>query len=331
MKRLLPCLLGCTLLTLAACSSSSSTVTESSSSSAESSSSESSSVRETPNVSYQGIVEPAGIGIAMQGTHQLHLSDGRIVLLESMDIDLNGYLGKKVGIFGATRPTVEGNGIIMRVNEVILLEEESSSSSSMESLSSESLSTSSSMSSTEAESRASMTSSAASLAASSRNSAPPVSSSKTSSSIAPSTAPSSQAGTTTDVSINLQAHVDAMAKDKMDAGNWTQQYCTAHIGFCIPIHRNWWFKSFGTTSSSLWHVEISNADIENLGDGPITVKLLSGSVDSKKATDGQVRVQGDSVIGFRAWGSNEHFEITAPLKLQAAVSYLTVHLTASTQ
>lgn len=280
-------------------------------------------IRETQNVSYQGIVETANVGIVMQGTHQLRLIDARVVLLESKDIDLNAYLGKKVSVFGATRPTVEGAQIIMRVEEVILLEDAASSESSASSdASSEQESESFSSA---ASSEITVSSIASSKAASSKAAAL--------SSAAPSSAVAvSSAGPATDtISAEVMVHANAMAKDNMAPANWTQQYCTAHIGFCIPIHRNWWFKSFGTTTTSLWHVEISNAEMNNLGEGPIVIRLLSGNSASKKATDGQVRAQGDMVIGFKDWDSNEHFEIIAPANLQAAVAYLTENLAATAQ
>ena len=277
-------------------------------------------IRETQNVTYQGTVETIGVGIVMEGTQQLRLSDGRLILLESRDIELNKYLGKKVSVFGATRPTVEGSQIIMRVEEVMLLEDETSSASS-DALSEVS-------SATESSSAAAVSVAAASIASSK------IASSKAavSSAAPPSSAPavsSAAATASASVSVDVMEHANAMAKDNMAAANWSQQYCTAHIGFCIPVHRNWWFKSFGTTTTSLWHVEISNAEMNNLGEGPIVIRLLSGNSVSKKATDGQVRVQGDTVVGFKDWDDNEHFEISAPANLQAAVAYLTENLTAT--
>ncbi len=281
-------------------------------------------IRETQNVSYQGIVETANVGIVMQGTHQLRLSDGRVVLLESQDIDLNAYLGKKVSVFGATRPTVEGAQIIMRVEEVILLEDVASSSASVES-SSESSEQESDAVSSDTASVGTASSIASSKAASSK--------AAVLSSAAPSSAAAaaSAAASADSVSADIMVHANAMAKDNLAPANWTQQYCTAHIGFCIPVHRNWWFKSFGTTTSSLWHVEISNAEMNSLGEGPIVIKLLAGNSGSEKATDGQVRVQGDTVVGFKDWDGNEHFEISAPVNLQAAVAYLTENLAATAQ
>ena len=129
------------------------------------------------------------------------------------------------------------------------------------------------------------------------------------------------------VSAVLLEIIDSMAKDDYSPERWSQpKYCTGHIGFCVPIHKNWWYKSFGNTTSHLWHLELSNKEIQSLGDGPIVVKLVSGSIGSKKATDKQVRVQGNNVIGFRAWDDNSHFEIVADKSLENPVKYLTREL-----
>ncbi|MFA7681711.1 MAG: hypothetical protein WCX61_01640, partial [Candidatus Peribacteraceae bacterium] len=63
--------------------------------------------RETKNVTYQGVVQASGISIYQQGTHRLMMPDGRFILLESTDVDLNGYVGEEVEVTGALRPTVE--------------------------------------------------------------------------------------------------------------------------------------------------------------------------------------------------------------------------------
>ena len=78
-------------------------------------------MRETKNISYDGIVKPAGISIYQQGTHRLSLPNGKFVLLESETVDLNGYVDEHVRIFGALRPTVEAGGMIMRVERMQLL------------------------------------------------------------------------------------------------------------------------------------------------------------------------------------------------------------------
>ena len=126
----------------------------------------------------------------------------------------------------------------------------------------------------------------------------------------------------------MQERITAMAQEDLSPTRWTQQYCSSHIGFCVPVHKNWWFKSFGATTSSLWHVEVSNAPLDSLGTGPLSINVITGTVESKKAVDGQVRVQGDSVIGFKSWSENRHFEIEAPRELEGAVQYITKNLTA---
>ncbi len=312
MKHSLSFLLCLSTVTLVACTGTAVPDVENAASS--SSAEAASSIRETQNVSYQGIIEPAGMSIYMQGTHQLKLNDGRFILLESKDIDLDNYLNKKVGVFGATRPTVESNGTIMRVEEVMLLEDASSSPSSASSAEVSSA-LSSDAAASDAASSAAQTSSKTSAAKSSG---------------APSSATAASSVRTGDANDSVSADVSMraaiMAKDNLAVANWSQRYCTTHIGFCFPVHKNWWFKSFGATTSSLWHVEISTGEIKNLNEGPIAVRLLSGNSAAKKATDGQVRIQGDWVMGYKDFGGNEHFEISAPANLQAAVSYITSHL-----
>jgi hypothetical protein len=124
----------------------------------------------------------------------------------------------------------------------------------------------------------------------------------------------------------MQARINVMAKDNLGEANWTQRYCSPHIGFCFPVHRNWWFKSFGTTTSALWHVEIAPEEITAIGQGPITVRVISGSVSAKGGTDGAVRVENDEAVGYRSWSEDRHIEIRASSDLKAAVEYLTTHL-----
>jgi len=281
-------------------------------------------VTETRNVYYRGIVQPAGISIYQEGTHRLLLEDGRFLLLEGTDIDLNGYVGEEAELFGATRPTVEAGGIIMRVERAsLVVKEPEVPVSTGAAVSSEDVSTGSTVASS-------------SPAADPIPEVIPEVPTQASSSAPSTTTPEVVEPTeptepeTIDrqetISPEKQAMIDAMAKNNMDADQWTQQYCTAHIGFCISVHKNWWFKSFGTTSSHLWHVEISNAEIENLGDGVISVQLLPGSSVSKKATSGQVRVQGTVAIGFLDWTENRHFEIVGPASLEAAIRMMTSKL-----
>lgn len=281
-------------------------------------------MEETRNVSYQGTVQKAEASIYMQGTHRLELSDGRFVLLESADLELDRYIGKPVAVLGAVRPTVEGDGMILRVEQITLLQEESSSS--------EILSNSSSESSDVSSSEESSSSSSSSVAVSSKavvSSAAPSSKAAASSvaitSVASSTASSSSAALT--MNEELDAKTATMAKADLADAKWTQQYCSTHIGFCFPVHKNWYFNSFGTTTSYLWHVEIGTTEINDLGEGPLVVNLMSGGIGSLGKTAGTVETQGEFAVGYQAFNDTSHFEISAPKSLQAAVQYISNHIT----
>lgn len=271
----------------------------------------SSSVQETKNVIYRGVLQEVGVSIFMQGTHQLQLEDGRFILLESDDIDLDDYLNLNVEVFGAVRPTVEAGGLIMRVQSITPLDASSSSLSS------------SSESSNSSDASASNSSNSSSL--SSATSSISISSSATSSSVAASSA-TATSSVAWEGSGELSAKAATMAKANMDISNWTQQYCSSHIGYCIPVHKSWWFKSFGTTSSAFWHVEIGPSEMNNIGEGPITIKLVSGNTDQ----DGQVRTEGEVTTGIRSWTGNRHFEIRGPASLEKAIRILTEQLKSST-
>jgi hypothetical protein len=120
-----------------------------------------------------------------------------------------------------------------------------------------------------------------------------------------------------------------MSKQAYDVDSlWTQQYCTSHIAFCIPVHKNWYFKSFGATTSQLWHVEFGMGTIDALGQGPIVLNLVSGTTTSLGLQNGQVRVQGTDVVGFKDWQDGNHFELVADARLKEAVSYMLSHITA---
>lgn len=70
--------------------------------------------------SYTGKVEPMGMSMFMQGSHQLVDDKGNmIVILSAGDgIDLNKYTNKKVKVSGTTADTVEAGGKIMTVSKV---------------------------------------------------------------------------------------------------------------------------------------------------------------------------------------------------------------------
>jgi len=265
-------------------------------------------IRETRNVIYQGIVKPAGISIYMQGSHRLQLPDGKFILLESNTVDLNGYVNEKVELLGALRPTVEAGGMIMRVEQARLIVEDESKKESTGTGSVEELPPADDSIEPSEETTAEDEPLEEVPPAVDEEEVPPAEEESV---------PRSP---------ELSRRTQLMASDSFTPNQWTQQYCTSHIGFCIPVHRNWWFKSFGTTMSYLWHIELSPEELNQLNDGPIHVNLVSGTIGAKKATDGQVREQGDQIVGYRSWTDNRHFEIKASPVLEEAVRYITTNL-----
>ncbi len=252
----------------------------------------SSSIRETHNVAYEGVVRPAGISIYMEGTHRLSLENGKFVLLESESVDLNGYVDERVRIFGSLRPTVEAGGMIMRVERVELVEDEETKEPKEVHASEES------------------SSSAGAASSSSFSSFTSFSSFSSFTSL-----PEKPQATDATKEVRIQY----MSEQDYSASQWTQQYCTSHIGFCIPVHRNFWYKSFGATASALWHVEINTEPIERLGDGPIVVRLLPGS---RAEQDKTIVTSATGVIGYRTWTENRHFEVSADVRLKPAIEYI---------
>ncbi len=251
------------------------------------------------NVRYTGTLEKAGMSIYQEGTHRLNMPDGQFVLLESDVVNLDQYVGREVEVMGDERPTVEAGARIVRVAQVLPAESASSIS----------------VVASDASSPLGASSVPEATAASSQSSDAFVD------------AGSSSSAAVADGDAAKQARIDAMAKYKMDPATWSQQYCSSHVGFCIPIHKSSWFKSFGVTTSTLWHVELSNEDVQELGDGPIAVNLMRGSVESVGAADKQMREEGGTVTGYRAWTDDRHFEITGPAVLRPQIEYITNSLT----
>jgi len=275
-------------------------------------------VRETSNVTYTGIVEPAGISIYQQGSHRLTLLGGKFILLESDSVDLNGYVGENVTIFGSLRPTVEAGGMIMRVDRVELIDpkEESSSSSAISEESSE----------ISSEQTASSSSERSALSSSQNiSSVQAVSSASSETSSAESSTISQEP---VEHSAEYNERVEVMARQDYAPENWSQQYCSSHIGYCSPVHRNWWFKSFGTTNEVLWHVELSSEPIDSMSQGPISIDLIAGEIPT---TNESVEISNGMAIGYREWTFGRHFVISGDSTLQDAISYITKNITEYTQ
>jgi hypothetical protein len=118
-----------------------------------------------------------------------------------------------------------------------------------------------------------------------------------------------------------------MAKQDLSDAQWTQEYCSQGYGFCAPVHKNWWYKSF-LGGTDIIRVELGPDEIDAPNNGPIVISLQSGGVASRQAADGDVRTQGDLVYGFREWSANRHFEVWAPASLETAVRYIIQHIAA---
>ena len=119
------------------------------------------------------------------------------------------------------------------------------------------------------------------------------------------------------------SRIALMAAEDFAPERWTQEYCSSHVNFCIPVHKNWYFKSFGALSSILWHVEIGPENVDELGDGPLTVELRTGDLASVGAKDGDLKEAGGKVTGYRSWSDSRHFAITGDAALREPVSFIT--------
>jgi hypothetical protein len=272
--------------------------------------------RETKNVSYRGIIQPSGISIFMQGSHRLVLSDGRFILLESDSVDLNGYVGEETDVTGAVRPTVEAGGTIMRVEEakLVVAQEKDEEGNNEGAVSDERLAVSN-----DAEDEQEMIEeSLDSDNDSARDVQKPEPASED-----PEPEPASSKEP---ISYSEEAlkKIKSMSQEKFTVDQWTQEYCTSHLRFCLPVHRNWWYKSFGTTASALWHLEIGNSPVLSIGDGPIVINLLRGDISDEQNMS--VTTEGDTVVGFHTWSDDRHFEIRAHKDLTDAVTYMTKNL-----
>jgi len=310
----------------------------------------------TRNVSYIGTIEKIEISIYQQGTHQMTLPDGSLLLLKSNDanLDMDTYLGKRVEVRGAVQPTAQGNALAMSVEEVTLIEDSSESGDAsarsfaicggitgirckpgFECIDDPSDScdpekggadcsgicipvSTGSLSSSPKSGPAAVSSSKSSEKTSLSVSSVPVASSRS-----PESSSSSAAGANT----NEQQIVALMNQRYDDQSLWTQSYCTSHIAFCIPVHKNWYFKSFGATTSNLWHVEFGIATIDTLNQGAVVLSLVSGASDSAGGADGQIKIQGNDIVGYKDWTDGNHFELIADSRLRAPVTYMLSHIT----
>lgn len=309
MKRFTIASLSLVALALAACSFGATTDTDTQS---DASSSSVFSVSSAPvAMTYDGVLRAAQSPIDA-APYKLTLANGSVVWLRSDKENLESYIGYRVQATGTVEVSAY-NEAVMNVTALMsfeLVDGSSSSSEESSTMSGSSLSSSS------------MTSSVSSAPSSVQVSS--ASSKKSSSSKAASSVASSSAASVSAYAPEMQARIAKMAKAKGDDA-WSQQYCSSHIGACFPVRGDYWYHSFGATSTALWHVELNSEEIVNLGDGPISVNLLTGTVN--ESNDGLVADVGDgTVVGYKSWTNNRHFEVRAPAELKSAVERIVANI-----
>lgn len=299
----------------------------------------------TPNVTYTGTVETMEASIYMEGTHRLSLTRGGFILLSAADqgMDLDRYIGMEVEVRGSVRPTVEGDAVHMQVTEVVVLDAMSSSAASENTdrfcggiagiacpAGQECVDDPSDTCDPE-NGGADCGGVCVPITEASSSSVAAVSSSTTitprSSSSAPASVASSAISSSQPPANANEESIVLMASQDYSGSLWTQQYCTSHIAFCIPAHKNWYYKSFGATTNNLWHVEFDMQSVENLNQGPIVLNLVDSTVEAAGGVDGRLQTHGSQVIGYKAWTDDTHFELIADARLSAAVSYMLARIT----
>lgn len=70
--------------------------------------------------SFTGKIEPMGMSIFMQGSHQLVDDKGEMIVILQGDqsTDLQSFVNKKVTVTGETQDSVEGGGTVLVVKKV---------------------------------------------------------------------------------------------------------------------------------------------------------------------------------------------------------------------
>ena len=302
----------------------------------------------TYNVTYTGIVEEGGMTIYQEGSHRLMLSDGKMVLLEGeLPIDL--YVGKLVRVKGDVMPTVEAGGTIMDVKEIAWirreLDEDGDETEALRTLcggesgagcpagsvcelqedgpgvctdgegvdeSAAAVSDSEDEDETDTDNEEDVDSEGSSADTEAEDAEDSDDDSD-----------EEESEPSTEVDADLGSTVLLMVDEDYTSDRWTQEYCSSHIQFCVEIHKNWYYKSFGATASHLWHIEMGASAVESFGNGPIVVSLKSGDLSALGVQDGEVKVINKKVIGYRSWSDSRHFEISASAALGEPVGYIT--------
>jgi hypothetical protein len=309
----------------------------------------------THNVTYTGVLEAGGVTIYQQGTHRLMLSDGRMVLLETdkdADLALDLYVGKLVRVKGDVMPTVEAGGTIMKVSGIAWISREMNADGKEVEvervLCGEGGGCPDGLTCTLSADRPGMCIAGGVSAGSGSGKGNKDSevkkeeagvvagvvegveesedSEETEESDDSKESEEENNGDAVVSHPQQNATIQLMLNEEYEDSRWTQEYCSQHVNFCIPVHTNWYFKSFGATTSLLWHVEMGAVNVENFGDGPLSVDLKSGDLAALGLTNGDVKTVGSRVIGYRTWSDNRHFEISADSSLKIPVAFVTKKL-----
>ena len=316
----------------------------------------------TRNVTYTGILEEGGVTIYQEGSHRLMLSDGKMVLLEPAEgevMSLGLYVSKLVRVQGDVSPTVEAGGTIMKIKEIHWIRREVDEDgdeeevlrvlcggdegavcpegfvcelgeeegvcvegSDEEVVEGEEDDGTEGTEGTEAEEGVEDSESDTSV--------PSVPSETSTTSESEEKGEQEEEGEEPVPTNGRHAKsLELMMDEDYAADRWTQEYCSEHVGFCVPVHKNWYYKSFGAMSSILWHIEMGAQPVEVMGDGPLFVELKSGDLASIGVTDGEVKTVGSKVIGYKAWSDGMHFEVSAPAGIEEAVRFVTEGLKSS--
>lgn len=273
----------------------------------------------------EGIIQRITVGTYPVGTHALLRDDGSLVaLLLSSSVRLDDYVDSQVRVTGLAEPSSEP-GVSLVTVEVV---EAVSASSSVES-SSASSESSSMQSSAEATTSSSVSSSSSVVSSapvvSSKSSSSVVVSSKVSSATVVSSSVSSSTPVAQVSSSSVDPKLAAMQRSTVGSELFVSQYCTVNGGFCIPMHKKWYFTSFQRQAGTLWHVEIGPQEINALGEGLIVVDLIKGPLPADSADQTAV-VSGNDVLVYKAWKEN-HLVVKAPVTLQSQAEYIAKNVT----
>lgn len=266
-------------------------------------------------VTYEGTVRLPSDGGPY---YELDRGDGLTVFAVSSTIDMDALVGTMVRVSGNASLGPDGLHVLIDVTSVsdltpdlepeILTEDDEESSSSEEAVE---------VAEEIPESSSSIASSTAPMSSSSRRSSSVASVSSKAAASSVSSVLGDNTGTERET---------AMKKHAVDSSLFSQTYCSTHVGFCIKLHKNWYYQSFGVNvPPSLWHVEIGPEPVENVGDGVMIFTLQAG--DMPEGTEGKAVSHGDYVVVYRQWTGGKHFEISAPTSLTAAAEQVAASLT----